>query len=402
MNENSNTRAHRPAIFIPAYKRVEALSRLLHSLNNASYPNGGVNLFISIDGDAADDVLGLASKFQFVGGTCHVIKREKNIGLREHLLWCGNQSQKYGSVIVLEDDLVVDPYFYQYAMAALTEYDEVGEVSGISLYAQRYNEYIGLPFEPMYNGTSAYFMKVPCSWGQAWTKRQWSVFKEWYGEGGRGKVENCLALPSIIKGWPESSWKKYYAAFLAETGRYVVYPYQSYTSNCAGYHGTHMKDRTNLYQVPLGHSRRKCEVFNFPAFEVDALAYDSFMEPEAGHTASFLGVPRESLEMDMYGYKPEELVRRKTFVLTSRRTTEAIISYPLAYKPIEKNIEYPCEKGGGVFCLAETDKVDYSVLPKYAELMDYETYFPLVTRRSMPYILKKFVHEIWKALSRRT
>jgi glycosyltransferase involved in cell wall biosynthesis len=394
-------KAHRPAIIIPAYKRAKTLSRLLDSINKASYPDEGVNLFISIDGGAANEVVELASKFQFEGGICHVVRREKNIGLRDHLLWCGNQSQEFGSVVVLEDDLVVDPHFYRYAMAALAEYNEVDGVAGISLYAQRYNEYVGLPFEPMYNGTSAYFMKIPCSWGQAWTGRQWAVFKQWLEDGDRAKVENCVALPPIVKKWPESSWKKYYAAFLAETSRYVVYPYQSYTSNCADYLGTHMKDRTNLYQVPLGQAMRKCEAFNFPVFADDALSYDSFMEPGVGHTGRFLGMHPDSLEIDMYGYKPAELIRRKKYVLTSRHVSEAIASYPLAHKPIEKNVEYPCGMEGAFFCLAETNEVDYSVLPKYAELMDYGAYFPLVTRRSMFYLLKRFSHEVWKALSRR-
>lgn len=399
VHKNLNIKMHRPAIIVPAYRRAKTLSRLLDSINKAFYPGGDVHLFISIDGGATNDVVKLANEFQFNRGHCHVVRHEQNNGLRNHLLWCGDQSGAFGAVIVLEDDLVVDPHFYIYAVAALTEYHEVDGVAGVSLYAQRYNEYVGLPFEPMYNGTSAYFMQLPCSWGQAWTWKQWGDFKKWYADADKGKVENCLALPPIVKTWPESSWKKYYAAFLVETDKYIVYPYQSYSSNCADHLGTHMKNRTTLYQVPLGQTIRNREEFSFPVLTNDALSYDSFMEPGVGHVARIVGMHDDSLEIDMYGYKPAELVLRKKYVLTSRQAIDAIASFPLSYKPIEKNIEYSCEKEEAFFSLAESNKVDYAALPKYGEFMDYAAYFPLVTRRSMPYILKRFFKEAWRALS---
>ena len=107
-------------------------------------------------------------RFRFKFGTCEVITREKNLGIREHLLWCGDQTEKYGSVILLEDDLIVDPQFYFYALAAMEMYGQSSKIAGIALYAPAFNEYARLPFMPMLSGYSCYFMKVVCSWGQLW------------------------------------------------------------------------------------------------------------------------------------------------------------------------------------------------------------------------------------------
>jgi hypothetical protein len=76
-------------------------------------------------------------------------------------------------VVVLEDDLVVDRYYYLYASCALQHYRCDDRVAGIALYAPEYNEYASLPFAPMANGYSTYPMQMPCSWGQCWTREQW-------------------------------------------------------------------------------------------------------------------------------------------------------------------------------------------------------------------------------------
>ena len=97
-----------PAIIVPAYRRLDALSRLLNSINRAHFPDDGVRLIISLDGGATDAVVDRARNFNFNGGSAEVIERAEQLGLREHILWCGNQAREHGSVIILEDDLVVE------------------------------------------------------------------------------------------------------------------------------------------------------------------------------------------------------------------------------------------------------------------------------------------------------
>ena len=84
----------RPAIVVPAFSRVAALERLLASLARAHYPDEGVNLVISLDGGAAPSVAACARAFEFPHGAVEVVEREQRLGLRQHILWCGDQTER--------------------------------------------------------------------------------------------------------------------------------------------------------------------------------------------------------------------------------------------------------------------------------------------------------------------
>lgn len=75
---------------------------------------------------------------------------------------------KYGKVIVLEDDIVIGRHFLEYTNAALDKYrDEkaVWEITGFCVP-------IGL------NGGSAWFRPVECCWGWATWADRWQYFKK--------------------------------------------------------------------------------------------------------------------------------------------------------------------------------------------------------------------------------
>lgn len=245
-----------PTIIVVGFSRPQALQRLLNSLNDAHYPSS-VLLLISLDGGASNAVHETVDAFEFKHGECRVLKHEQNMGLREHILWCGDQTSSCGAVIVLEDDLIVDPFFFFFACNALQAYADTPSVAGIALYSPGYNEYAGLPFEPLYNGQSSFLMAVPCSWGQLWSRGQWQAFRTWYGEGEQSKVDTCIGLPLCVKQWPESSWKKYFAAYLVQNSLFFIYPYISYTSNCSDTGGVHIKDKTSLFPSCHGTVRQR-------------------------------------------------------------------------------------------------------------------------------------------------
>lgn len=334
----------KPVIIVPAFSRARSLSRLLKSINNAQFPSDDHILIISLDGGALEDVIRTAESFQFKHGTKIIINREENAGLRNHILWCGDQSKEYGSVIILEDDLLLDKYFYSYASSALNYYRNDDEIGGISLYGQRFNTMAKLAFEPMYNGYSAYFMKLPSSWGQAWTAGQWTRFREWYKMAGPEQVEENEFLPQTIKNWPETSWKKYYATYLVEKDLYFVYPYQSYTTNCADPGGVHMEEGTNLYQVPLGAADRPSDKFRFCSLAESKVTYDAFMEPEADEIFEQLDLNPADLEIDLHGIKPVSLLKKKKFTLTPKKCKDPLNTYRMAFRPIEKTVLNPVLK----------------------------------------------------------
>ena len=160
------------------------------------------------------------------------------MGLRDHVLACGDLTLEYGSCVILEDDLYVSPDAYRYSKKAVNAYADEPAVAGISLYGYRHDEYQRLSFQPLDDGYDTFFMQTPSSWGQAWTSGQWSDFRAWYRSvGDLGRIE----MPRRAAGWsPVKSWKKYFLAYLIDTDRYFVFPHHSLTSNC-GDPGTHFR-----------------------------------------------------------------------------------------------------------------------------------------------------------------
>ena len=115
----------KPAIVAVGYSRQKSLNRLLNSINNASYPFDDINLIISIDGgEEAEECLTLAQNFNWQHGQKHVRHFLQRQGLRNHIIQCGDLSEKYGAVIILEDDIFVSPSFYYYVYDAVNYYKD--------------------------------------------------------------------------------------------------------------------------------------------------------------------------------------------------------------------------------------------------------------------------------------
>lgn len=329
----------RPVIIAIGFSRAHSLSRLLRSLNQAEYPHE-VELIISLDGEATTDVIEVARKFEFEHGT-HLVKiQPQRLGLRKHIFWAGDQSQEHGSVIVLEDDILVDRHFYHYGVSAAHAYSNESRVAGIALYSPRRNEFANLPFSPLENGRSSYFMQVPCSWGQLWTQSQWSRFRGWYDPFLKsGRIED-VALPDQVKEWSEASWKKYFAAYLVLEDKSFLYPYRSYTTNCSDSGGTHIGDETSIHQVPLADQSRPFEKMLHGEFTESSVTYDAFMEPGVTRIAGMLEADPNLLEVDIYGIKPQSILSKKEYVLTTKACDEWVWAAYLALRPVEIGIAY--------------------------------------------------------------
>jgi hypothetical protein len=355
----------RPVIIAIGFSRAQSLSRLLRSLNQAEYPHE-VDLIISLDGEAATDVIAVAREFEFEHGRHLVRIQPQRLGLRNHILWAGDQSQEHGSVIVLEDDIVVDRHFYRYGVSAVHAYSNESRVAGIALYSPRRNEFANLPFIPLENSLSSYFMQIPCSWGQLWTQSQWSRFRSWYDpflESGR--IED-VDLPDQVKAWSAASWKKYFAAYLVLEDKYFLYPYRSYTTNCSDSGGTHIGAETSIHQVPLADQSRSFEKVLHGDFTESSVTYDAFMEPGVTRIAGMLEVDANSLEVDIYGIKPQSLLSKKKYVLTTKACDEYDWAAYLALRPVEIAIEYASkirfgdetgESTAPLLCFAPSGKV---------------------------------------------
>lgn len=377
----NNDSTYSPVVVVPCYNRRKSLQRILDAINQAKYPFD-VRLILSIDGGGTGDVVDLANSFRFKGGQVEVVQHGSNLGLRNHIIWCGDLSKDFGSVIVLEDDLIVDPQYYSYALAALQYYHSNASVSGIALYAQRYNQHTNLPFEPLQNGKSTYFMQLGCSSGQAWSAAQWSEFRTWYDSVNESVVMNSAGLPDSVKRWPESSWKKYFHAYLVEKNKYVVYPYQSYSSNCGDYPGEHVRGESNQFHVPFRDPKRLKDILNFAEPDRNHIQYDVYMEPSGARFFERLGIGQDDVTVDLHGQKPDELVLSKSFVITCREINSTPIrTFPIRFRPIEMNLEFESSPHGTIFLRLYKLKPDSVVMPlskrDYFELVRFHSYYEI-------------------------
>ena len=111
------------AICVIAYNRPLSLKRNLEALSKAYY-NENVTLIISIDKSENRLVAQYAENFDWLHGEKKVIVRAERMGLRQHVLSCGQFLKEYDALIVLEDDVTVAPSFYYYARQCVERYKE--------------------------------------------------------------------------------------------------------------------------------------------------------------------------------------------------------------------------------------------------------------------------------------
>ena len=328
-----------PAIVVPAYDRPDSLRRLLGSLSRAVYPKGGIPLVISLDYTENGDCSEIAEAFEWKFGPKKVIRQPQHLGLKAHILQCGDLTGEYGSIILLEDDLLVSPYFYEYAKAALSHYSAVQEIGGISLYAYEISENGFGPFHPLADSSDVYFLQFPSSWGQAWTADQWRAFREWLKT--HGEISADEKMPGFLREWPATSWKKHFARFLLAKQLFVVYPRISLSTNFSD-PGTHA-DTASLFQVPL---QLTAKTYTFPALSTSVNRYDVFFEllPEALNllTDRFAG---KSYSVDMAGRKDPEFWEGD-YLLTSRRGKDVEIRFGKKMFPPVLNVIFEVEGSG--------------------------------------------------------
>lgn len=319
-----------------AYSRPASLNRLLASLERIRTDHE-VPLVISVDGGHPAEVAKIATNFNWPFGCKKIYLHDTRRGLKDHILWCGDLSNSYDGVVILEDDLVVAPGFYDAALSMLKFYSREPRIAGVALYSPAYNEISALPFTPIKTGFSNFFYQMPCSWGQAWTSKQWASFRLWM-KNDAGPSPEDIVLPKKIKEWPNTSWKRWFSFYLVKKKKFFVYPYNSFTTNCADA-GCHFSISSNRYQVPL--SLEPGNSMAHPEFWSRVPVYDIWGEMIPSRLSNFFDIPVDSggsLEVDIHCVKQREGVLKAEHVLTAASVDEEEISWPLILKPIENNL----------------------------------------------------------------
>ena len=231
-------------IVIIAYNRIKSLNRLLISLNNVVYHGDEVDLIISIDCSGNEEVFNEAFRFEWLFGEKKIIRHEKRLGLKKHVLSCGKFTDHYKGICILEDDIFVSPAFYTFTKQAIDYYIYDDNVAGISLYTHLFNYCIDRPFQAVEDGNDVFFMQQAQSWGQIWTKKKWDNFLNWIS------VNESISFksndfPDSIANWPDSSWLKFHNKYIVDNNLFFVYPRVSLTSNFSDI-GTHNSLSSNI------------------------------------------------------------------------------------------------------------------------------------------------------------
>lgn len=316
------------AIVAVGYNRIDSMRRLLTSLQNAHYEHDDIPLVISIDASGDEELYNYVLQFEWLNGIKYVNIQEKRLGLKNHILQCGDLTNYFKAIILLEDDIFVSEYFYQYIERAVSFYYEEERIGGISLYQ---NEMGGT--EPVYfmkDGSDTYLKMGAASWGECWTDRQWSLFRKWYNSFNDSQFAK-IDMPEYVKKWSKA-WSKYYKAYLTETKRYFVFPYVSYTT-CFGDAGEHSNSSSNIGQVNLIVGQTQ---YYFKHFD-DMIRYDTYGTNELVY--QWLNMNKEELCVDFTCNQIN--FRRCRYILTPAKLPHKIIkSYGLFLYPIELNVKY--------------------------------------------------------------
>ncbi len=333
-----------PVIVIPCFNKTNALKRLLSSLLKADYPEH-VKIIFSVDGGGDPDVLRCAEEFDWPYGEKEVVAHDENIGLRQNILHCGGLSEKYGSVIVLEDDSYVSRDFYHYALKAKEFYSGDDYIAGISLYAYEYSEISQGRFYPLYDGAGTYFMQWASSRGQLWTDKHWGSFSSWYGKNKETDLSD-FNIPEKVAGWPEGSWKKYYIAYLVDADKFFVYPYSSFVSNC-GDIGTHcgkgrLGNRSFVGTQVCLPLKYETVALKFSAFSSSAVKYDAFFEIDPKYLKRNSKLSEFEFDVDLAGAKQKKNFT-KEYVLSSKKFKNPVFSFDHALIPMALNVIHDCE-----------------------------------------------------------
>jgi hypothetical protein len=170
MNLQQNTKTYAPIVLF-VFKRPDHTRRTLEALaDNPEFLES--DLYIYCDGARNEAEMGQVEETrQIIRDWQHpnktIVERDRNLGLANSVIsGVTQQCEKYGRVIVLEDDLVTSPFFLQYMNSALNLYKNDEEVISIHSYAY-----------PIDNLPETYFIKGASCWGWATWRRGWDLFE---------------------------------------------------------------------------------------------------------------------------------------------------------------------------------------------------------------------------------
>src|SRR5882672_4667784 len=243
-------------IILFVYNRREHVSQTIQALQRNDLARDS-DLFIFSDAPKNEDAVPMVEEVRTyirdIGGfkSIQIVERGKNYGLAKNIIdGVTTIVDQYGRVIVLEDDIVISPYFLRYMNDALRVYESEERV--ISIHGYTYPVKGSLP--------ETFFLRGADCWGWATWKRGWDIFEP---DGEKlmhdlerkklkrrfdlnGAYSFTRMLDEQIHGKNDSWAILWYASALAR-GKFTLYPGRSLVQNIGtDGSGTHCGD-TNFF-----------------------------------------------------------------------------------------------------------------------------------------------------------
>ena len=168
----SNTRVSFAPIALFVYNRPHHTRKTLESLMaNAEFSDSPLYVFCDgakskTDIPLVQETRELIRSYELDNAT--IIEREENMGLANSIITGVTElCNRCGRVIVVEDDLVVSPYFLKYMNTALGTYEKCDKVTHIS----------GYMFPVRGQLPDTFFYRTATCWGWGTWKRAWDKFE---------------------------------------------------------------------------------------------------------------------------------------------------------------------------------------------------------------------------------
>ena len=273
MNDSKTTFSQLSPVAIFTYKRLDTLEKVIESLKKCDLAEE-TDVYIFSDAAKktidADKINAVRTYLKTVKGfkTVNLTFSETNKGLATSIISGASEIIKqYGSIIVLEDDLVVSTNFLAYMNASLTQYKNDPKVFSISGYT--------VPIRPLDNyDYDNYFTLRSSSWGWAtwmdrWETVDWEVmdYHEFIKDNAARKQFNAMGsdMTKMLSEQMEgkiSSWAIRWCYHQFKTNQMTSYPLISKIKNI-GFDGdaTHTKGADERFKTPLDTS--SITQFNF-------------------------------------------------------------------------------------------------------------------------------------------
>ncbi len=191
--------------------------------------------------------------------TANIVEQNENLGLARSIVKGVTElCERYGRVIVLEDDLILHPAFLDFMLQSLDRYENDDRVAQVA----------GFVF-PIKNTSAAdaFFLPLTTSWGWATWDRAWKSFS-WDVTEGLNKLANDDLLRSrfdLDGAYPYfnmlchaaegkiDSWAIRWHMQMFFRDKLTLYPHRSLVwQNGFDDFATHTRGRSGSFQIPLG------------------------------------------------------------------------------------------------------------------------------------------------------